>query len=79
MCSSDLSEEPRSDTFRYKGGLVDFVNHLNAKRDPLHAHIIDIADVSDDAELEVALQWTTSYTESVLSFEIGRASCRERV
>ncbi|TDI50162.1 MAG: DNA topoisomerase IV subunit B, partial [Acidobacteria bacterium] len=47
---------------------VDFVNHLNAKRDPLHAHIIDIADVSDDAELEVALQWTTSYTESVLSF-----------
>ena len=64
----ERSEEPRSDTFQYKGGLVDFVNHLNAKRDPLHAHIIDIADVSDDAELEVALQWTTSYTESVLSF-----------
>jgi len=61
-------EEPRSDFFQYKGGLVDFVNHLNAKRDPLHAHIIDISDVSDDAEIEVALQWTTSYTESILSF-----------
>ena len=60
-------EDPKSDTFRYKGGLVDFVNHLNAKRDPLHAHIIDITDESEDAELEVALQWTTSYTESVLS------------
>ena len=61
-------EEPRSDFFQYKGGLVDFVNHLNAKREPLHAHIIDISDVSDDAEIEVALQWTTSYTESILSF-----------
>jgi len=61
-------EDPRSDSFHYKGGLVDFVNHLNAKRDPLHAHIIDISDVSDDAEIEVALQWTTSYTESILSF-----------
>lgn len=61
-------QEPRTDTFMYKGGLVDFVNHLNAKRDPLHAHIVGIADVSADAEIEVALQWTTSYTESVLTF-----------
>jgi DNA gyrase subunit B len=61
-------EGPRAEAFHYKGGLVDFVNHLNAKRDPLHAHIIDIADVVEDAELEVALQWTSSYTESVLTF-----------
>jgi DNA gyrase subunit B len=60
--------DPKTDTFQYKGGLVDFVNHLNAKRDPLHAHIIDISDVSEDAELEVALQWTAQYTESVLTF-----------
>jgi len=64
----ERAEEPRSDSFHYKGGLVDFVNHLNAKRDPLHAHIIDISDESGDAEIEVALQWTTSYTESILSF-----------
>ena len=64
----ERGEESRKDTFHYKGGLVDFVNHLNAKRDPLHAHIIDIADEGSDSELEVALQWTTSYTESVLSF-----------
>jgi DNA gyrase subunit B len=60
--------EPQSDEFHYKGGLVDFVNHLNAKRDPLHAHIIDILDTWEDAEIEVAMQWTTSYTESILSF-----------
>ncbi len=61
-------DDPRTDRFHYKGGLVDFVNHLNAKREPLHAHIIDILDESTDAEIEVALQWTTSYTESILSF-----------
>jgi len=61
-------EEEGSETFHYKGGLVDFVKHLNAKRDPLHAHIIDLVDVNDDAELEVAMQWTTTYTESVLTF-----------
>lgn len=68
VLTDQRGEEPRTDTFHYKGGLVDFVNHLNAKRDPLHAHIIDIADVSEDAEIEVALQWTSSYTESVLTF-----------
>ncbi|MFO7298814.1 MAG: DNA topoisomerase (ATP-hydrolyzing) subunit B [Actinomycetes bacterium] len=56
------------ETFHYKGGLVDFVNHLNAKRDPLHPHIIDISEVSEDAEVEVAMQWTSTYTEVVLSF-----------
>ncbi|MDX1468827.1 MAG: DNA topoisomerase (ATP-hydrolyzing) subunit B [Acidimicrobiia bacterium] len=64
----EREEEQRNDSFHYKGGLVDFVNHLNAKRDPLHAHIIDISDANSDHEMEVAMQWTTSYTESVLSF-----------
>ena len=62
------SDPERIEVFHYKGGLVDFVKHLNSLRDPLHAHIIDISDVGEDAELEVAMQWTTSYTESVLSF-----------
>jgi DNA gyrase subunit B len=61
-------DEERTEVFHYKGGLVDFVKHLNSLRDPLHAHIIDVSDEGDDAELEVAMQWTTSYTESVLSF-----------
>jgi DNA gyrase subunit B len=64
----ERGEEPREDRFHYKGGLTDFVNHLNSKRDPLHPHIIDIADVSDDAEIELAMQWTNTYTESILTF-----------
>ncbi len=61
-------EEERSDTFHYKGGLVDFVNHLNKQKDPIHPHIIDLHDVDDDAELDLAMQWTAAYNESVLSF-----------
>jgi DNA gyrase subunit B len=64
----ERGEAARTEMFHYKGGLVDFVKHLNSKRDPLHPHVIDISDDSDDAELEVAMQWTTAYTESVLSF-----------
>jgi DNA gyrase subunit B len=66
--SDERDEEAKTETFHYKGGLVDFVNHLNSKRDPLHAHIIDIGDESEDAEVEVAMQWTAQYTESILSF-----------
>jgi len=57
-----------TDTFRYTGGLVDFVKHLNAKREPLHAQVVNFDDTGGDAELEVALQWTSGYTENVLSF-----------
>jgi DNA gyrase subunit B len=61
-------EKPRSETFLYKGGLVDFVKHLNASREPIHAHVIELIDRSDEGELELAMQWTGTYTESILSF-----------
>jgi DNA gyrase subunit B len=57
-----------SETFMFKGGLVDFVKHLNSNREPIHAHVIEAVDHGDEAELELAMQWTGSYTESVLSF-----------
>ena len=55
-------------TFLYRGGLLDFVKHLNASRDPLHPQIIYFDEMGEDAELEVAMQWTRGYTETVLSF-----------
>ena len=64
----ERDEEAREEMFHYKGGLVDFVNHLNAKRDPLHAHIVDVSDQSEEAEIELAMQWTNTYTESILTF-----------
>ncbi len=61
-------DEQARETFLYRGGLVDFIRHLNTTREPLHPHVIDLSDSSEDAELELAMQWTQTYTESVLSF-----------
>ena len=56
------------DTFKYSGGLVDFVKHLNAKREPLHPQVVNFDETGGDAEIDVALQWTSGYTENVLTF-----------
>ena len=66
--TDERDEENQERTFLYKGGLIDFVKHLNAKREPLHAHIIYFEHESDDSELEIAMQWTGAYNETVLSF-----------
>ncbi|MEA2058219.1 MAG: DNA topoisomerase (ATP-hydrolyzing) subunit B [Actinomycetota bacterium] len=56
------------ESFRYAGGLLDFVKHLNATREPIHKQIAHFSDKSEDAEIEVAMQWTSGYTETLLSF-----------
>ncbi len=56
------------EVFKYTGGLLDFVKHLNSSREPLHGRILSAEGVSDDAEVELAMQWTTGYTETVLTF-----------
>jgi DNA gyrase subunit B len=58
----------RTEMFVYRGGLLDFVKHLNSNREPIHPHVIEIVDRADEAELELAMQWTSTYTESILSF-----------
>jgi DNA gyrase subunit B len=56
--------------FRYDGGLVDYVTHLNSTKDPVHRTIIAFEAVDDAVgmSLEVAMQWNFSYTESVHTF-----------
>ncbi len=64
----ERGDEPVVETFRYSGGIVDFVKHLNSTKQPIHPHIIYLDESGDEAEMEVAMQWTDSYTETVLSF-----------
>ncbi|WP_442952832.1 DNA topoisomerase (ATP-hydrolyzing) subunit B [Pedococcus sp. 5OH_020] len=69
----DESErKPRTVSYKYDNGLVDYVTHLvsSKKAEPVHAEIISIE--SEDAErqlsLELAMQWTTAYSESVHTY-----------
>jgi DNA gyrase subunit B len=54
--------------FQYDGGIVDFVAFLNENKDPIQKKIISIEGEGDDGAVEVALQWNSSYQESVFSF-----------
>jgi DNA gyrase subunit B len=62
-------EETREVTFLYKGGIADFVRHLNATKNPIHKTVIEVlADSENGMALEVAMQWNESYGESVFTF-----------
>ncbi|MDX6616455.1 MAG: gyrase subunit [Solirubrobacterales bacterium] len=54
--------------FQYKGGIADFVKHLNEAKDPLHRKIIFLEGESDEGQVEVAMQWNSSYQESTFTF-----------
>jgi DNA gyrase subunit B len=66
--SDERGSEVVTETFRYAGGIVDFVKHLNANRDPIHSQVAYFEHSDDIAEVEIAMQWTSGYTESILSF-----------
>ena len=65
-------ETARHDVFHYERGLVDYVEHLNAtkKVEAVHPDIIsfEAEDTERRISLEVAMQWNTSYQESVHTF-----------
>jgi DNA gyrase subunit B len=56
------------DTFHYEGGIVDFVAHLNENKDALHRKTVYFESEAEDGQVEVAMQWNSSYQESVFSF-----------
>jgi DNA gyrase subunit B len=59
--------------FYAEGGIRDFVSYVNDAKDPVHKHVIYFestsnGDTMQEGQLEVAMQWNTSYVESVFSF-----------
>jgi DNA gyrase subunit B len=54
--------------FQYEGGIVDFVGYLNRNKEPIHKKVISFEGESDEGQVEVAMQWNSSYQESVFSF-----------
>ncbi|MBF4135356.1 MULTISPECIES: DNA topoisomerase (ATP-hydrolyzing) subunit B [Streptomyces] len=64
-------EEPRTVTYHYEGGIVDFVTYLNSRKgEVIHPTVIDIEAEDKDRLLsvEVAMQWNGGYSEGVYSF-----------
>ncbi len=58
----------RTDSFQFEGGLTDFVRHINSTKDPLHSDIVAISAVGAEGQVDIAMQWTAGFTESVFTF-----------
>ncbi len=63
----DLRAEKKQ-VFFYKGGIVNFVEHLNKNKNALHNKPIHIHDERENVEVDVALQYNDGYTETLFSF-----------
>ncbi len=64
----DERGETHSVTFQYDGGIEDFVRHLNANKEVLNRKPVFFEGDKEDGEVEIAMQWNSSYQESIFSF-----------
>jgi DNA gyrase subunit B len=60
--------ETRSAKYQYAGGIADFVRYINASKEPVHGTVIDFGEDADGIAVEIAMQWSSAYTESVHTF-----------
>ncbi len=65
----DEREEPeKSHEFYYKGGIAEFVKHLNKNKSPLHDTPIYFEQIDDELSIEVSMQYNDSYDEKIFTF-----------
>ena len=66
--SDHREEEPVSETMCYAGGIREFVDYINRNKNPIHDGVIYMAGSKEDAMAEVALQYSDTYNEIIVSF-----------
>ncbi|MBK7596577.1 MAG: DNA topoisomerase (ATP-hydrolyzing) subunit B [Gemmatimonadetes bacterium] len=66
--TDERDETPRSETFLYKGGLVEFVTWLNRSKKVLHPKPVHFSATRDDVDVDCALQYEDGYNENTFTF-----------
>ncbi len=69
--SDDRPEHDFKATYRYTGGISDYVKHLNSAKEPLFKRVGHFSQTEDDQEVEIAFQWNTGYYEAIFSYANG--------
>ncbi len=64
----DERAEGESTVFQYAGGVRDFVDYVNRDKDPVHRTVIYFENETPDGQVEVAMQWNSSYNDSIFTF-----------
>jgi len=69
--ADERSDDKPPVTYKYNGGIVDYVKHLNSSKEALFRKVCSYSQSEDDQEVEIALQWNTGFHESIHSFANG--------
>jgi DNA gyrase subunit B len=64
----DERAEGETTVFQYAGGVRDFVDYINREKDPVHRTVIYFDNETPDGQVEVAMQWNSSYNDSIFTF-----------
>ncbi|MXV94879.1 MAG: DNA topoisomerase (ATP-hydrolyzing) subunit B [Gemmatimonadetes bacterium] len=64
----ERTDEERSETYRYNGGLAEFVAYLRGTRQPIHQNVIHFEASKPEAEIELAMQYDESFSENIHTF-----------
>ena len=65
---ADEREKKKKEVYHYEGGIKEYVEFQNKNKTPIHPSIIYYESVKKDKEVEIAMQWTDSYTENIFSY-----------
>jgi len=68
ILTDERGETPKSETFHYKGGLVEFVSWLNRNKKVLHPKPVHFSATRDDVDVDIALQYEDGYNENTFTF-----------
>jgi DNA gyrase subunit B len=63
-----INGEPHVVRYHYDGGIEDFVRYINARKDSAHESVVYFSDDTTGMSIEIAMQWNSSYAESVHTF-----------
>ncbi len=63
----ERGEDPKEQTFMFEGGIVSFIQYADKSKKPLHQPIY-INHITDDIEVEIAMEYTSAYTENIYTF-----------
>ena len=62
------AEDTTGETFMYEGGISEYVRFINKGKTPIHEDIIHLEGEEDDVIFEVAMQYTSEYSDNIYSF-----------
>ena len=68
LTDSRDSQNVKSVSYCYAGGIVEYVSFLNKSKTPIHSNVFYVAKKVENIEVEIALQYTEDYTSNIYSF-----------